>query len=137
MERAVLTSHDGGKTPIASAGKSERAEREERVLDALSQLRWAEGPIALVATDLDSLEDDGSLETIGSLIELSRALDRDSIMILNLEYLADEGSSVPLTQRINALQWVIRRTAKRMNISTPRFVLEERGPSFDLRVELA
>ena len=136
MERAVQISQENVGGPIATMGRGTRVEREERVFRALAQLRWAEGPIAIVASDLADLEDKGSVEAIGSLIDLSLTLRRNRIMVLNLEYLALEGSSVPLVQRINALQWVIRRIAREMKLSMPRFVLEERGKSLDLRVDL-
>ena len=133
MERTVQTSNlatgAGSRPPLPS-------ECDDRMRYRQAHSGWTAGPLALAAADLTDLEDPGSAETIRSLIQISQTLEREQFMIVNLEFLVPDGASDNVAERVNMLRCVIDETVSEMNLSAPRYALEERGPSLDLRVKL-
>jgi len=154
MERAVSGSEPTrtvpGKDPVRSkprrAGSGARRKglaasgtprNDDSDMRALSNISWPEGPLTLMATDFADLECDKPARTLEALLELCRHIDRDEVLILNLEYLSWERSPHAVdTRRVGMLSDTVERTCRRMNVFAPCIAIEERGGSTDMRISL-
>jgi len=90
-----------------------------------------------MATDFADLECEKPAQTLEALLELCRHIDRDEVLILNLEYLSWERSPNTVdTRRVGMLSDTVERTCRRMNVFAPFIAIEERGASTDMRISL-
>jgi len=119
---------------LAASGTPRNDDSDMR---ALSNISWPEGPLTLMATDFADLECDKPARTLEALLELCRHIDRDEVLILNLEYLSWERSPHAVdTRRVGMLSDTVERTCRRMNVFAPCIAIEERGGSTDMRISL-
>lgn len=120
--------------PVSMTGEGGRDRNADPALQALANYTWPEGAVALVASDLMDLEAREAAEVIRSLLELGRALDQDEIVILNLEYLSEDGSGHASPERVNTLRELVLKVSRGMRLCPPRLALEKRGDHRDLRI---
>ena len=133
------TFHGAGMTGRqASRAKPRAVSKEETEMQALASLSWPEGPLTLMASDFADLECGKPAQTLQALLELCRYIDRDEVLILNLEYLSwDRSSPCVDIRRVRMLRDAVEETCHQMNVSEPGIALEERGPSVDMRISLS
>lgn len=131
-QAAGMTGRQGGRA------KPRAVPKDEADMQALASLSWPEGPLTLMASDFADLECGKPAQTLQALLELCRYIDRDEVLILNLEYLSwDRSSPCVDIRRVRMLRDAVEQTCHQMNVSEPGIALEERGRSIDMRISLS
>ncbi|MBT8476885.1 MAG: hypothetical protein KJO78_15590 [Alphaproteobacteria bacterium] len=133
MERVTQVPSTGSQPPLTGSDTDEIYAKRQPYTGELHT--WADGPLAMVASELSDLTDQDAEDTITSLIELSQSLHRDEVVILNLEDRTAFGPGASVAERINALQALVLRACHNTNSSMPHIVLERRGDYVDLRIK--
>lgn len=106
-------------------------------MKALAELSWPEGPLTLMASDFADLECEGPARTLRSLLDLCHRIERDEILILNLEYLSWEATANQVdARRVNMLCETVERTCLQSRTFVPRIAFETRDQSLDMRIRL-
>ena len=93
--------------------------------------------LALDAFDLHGLNKDEAVDTIESMFQLCQPLNRDEVVVENLEHLIEGGSGYAIAECVSFLRSAVIATSRRMGMAVPHIALEKRREHFDLRVYLA
>ncbi|MGR3660306.1 MAG: hypothetical protein ACU0CA_03830 [Paracoccaceae bacterium] len=121
-------------TPVAGFGWTTSDLENENVLRTGVRYRKTRSTLALYASDLADLNHDEIADAFKSLLQLSKYLGRDEIVVECLETLAKNGTNNSFDACLNAIQSDIIRVCRKMNLYPPRIALEKRGQHFDLRI---
>lgn len=123
-----------GAAPVMELhGADPHGPTEDRAQTAMN-FRRTRSTLSFVAADLVDLTYPDVADTITSLLELCAALNRDEIVIENIEDLAKGASSQAIPGCVDFLQGVVYRASRKMMAYPPRIALEKRGHHFDLRI---